>query len=125
MKEEGNMAIEITRNACEKVMQYAGLKENAARKLIKRAYVWGTDIRDLPSREKKYYFHYVDIGKRKAYVYAGCCFIFAGDYCVTVLKSPNRAAQKARFDGKTKVRNPKKYIRHYDAYGFDELAYCG
>ena len=108
------MVIECTNKGIKKVMKYANLSGASAEKMIRRAAVNGTDIMDLSSKDRAYFESMVDIAKRKAVIYAGYCFIFSEEYCVNILKVPKKIGKKTNYIGKTQIRNPKKYAKHYD-----------
>ena len=108
------MTVEYTRKGLTKAEEWANLKSDAAKKMIRRAAVWGQDITELPSKQKAYFESYVDTSRRKAVVYSGYCFVFADDYCVNMLRVPKWFGKKSNYVGKTQIKNPKKYSKHYD-----------
>ena len=102
--------VEYTHKGISKLQEYTNLSKEACQKLIRRAYVNGIDIEDLPSKEKAHFANYIDTTKRTGLVYGEYCFVFADNYCVNVLKQP----KKANYCGKDKIKNLKKYTKHYD-----------
>jgi len=102
--------IEYTNKGITKLQSFTNLKKEACQKLIRRAYVNGTDVEDLSYKERAYFENYIDMSKRTGLVYGGYCFVFADNYCVNVLKQP----KKGSFNGKDKIKNPKKFAKHYD-----------
>ena len=106
------LTVEYTRKSIDKIQQLTNLKADAAKKLIRRAFVNGTDIEDLSTKDKAYFENYIDTTKRTGLVYGEFCYVFADNYCVNVLRAP----KKTNYIGKDKIKNPKKYAKHY-SYG--------
>jgi len=108
------MNIEYTYTSLKKAQDWANLNENSAKKLIRRAAVNGQDISTLPVKERKFCETQLSNDNRKALVYSGFGFVFTTDnYCVNMFKLPKWFGKKALyFDGQTKIKNPKKYIKY-------------
>lgn len=101
--------VEYTRNGISKLQSFTNLNADACQKLTRRAYVNGISIEDLSTKDKVYYESLIDTTKRTGLVYGEFCYVFADNYCVNVLRAP----RKINYIGKDKIRNPKKYTKHY------------
>ena len=116
------MLIEYTHYGLEKTEKFTHLNTEGAKKLIRRASVRGTNVLDLPARKREYFEKKVDLNNRVAMIYSGFCFIYANNYCVNMYRVPPYFNRKSSYNGKTQVRDPKKYSKHYDMEGVWDYA---
>lgn len=98
-----------------RVMGRMDLTEKKALQLIERAWQKGLKAEDLPRKKQEY----VNRMRRDLYngatqlrVYEDFLFIFSGeDTLITVYQLPKYLTTHSHFDGNTRVRNLKKYMR--------------
>ena len=100
-------------HAIKRANERLGLKVQAAEKEIRKAFLEGMESSEFSSREKEYLSGKEESGITVR-VYKGSCYIFSEEgVCITVYDLPSWFGRKRFFDGKTKIRNPKEYYRHY------------
>jgi len=100
-----------TNKGISKLQSFTNLNDKACMKLIRRAYANGINLKDLSSEERHYFESYINSSNRTALIYGDYCYVFAGSYCINVLRQP----KKRKYRGKDKIKNLKKYSKHYDA----------
>ena len=111
--EQAMQSIEATYHSLVRAKERLGLKAEAAEREIRRAYLNGLDSADFSPREKEYLCSKELFGATVK-VYKGSCYLFSEDgTCITIYKVPAWFGRKQFFDGKTKIRNPRDYYRHY------------
>ncbi len=99
-----------------RTMERADMNDHQALRLIQNAWARGKRIDELPlTRQKKYVSHYESLlpdGYTNLRVYGGYLFIFsAGGRLITMHPLPKTFSKKRIYDGKTKVRDVRKYNR--------------
>ena len=97
----------------------ANMGRTGAQKMIDRARENGKTPDQLSSDERNYLRSKESDGCRAVFN-EGYCFIFSEEgICITLFRVPKWFGSKSRFDGKVRVRNPKKYYRNYsfEEYG--------
>lgn len=103
----------MTQHSILRTKERAKLTSNSAAKFINNAIQFGQDASHFPSKERTYLESKFSDNKKAVY-YKGYCFIIADrDVCVTMFPVPSWFGKKSNFDGKIKVRNPKKYFNRY------------
>ena len=119
----------MTYHSIERAVQRACMNEDAAVEFIGKAENRGLGADDLPTKERKYMEKLKKPGSYPVY-YGGYLFILGegGHNCITMYAAPEwffRTERPGRsrgiFIGKTYVRNPRKYSRHYPEADFGEL----
>ncbi len=106
-------SIEMSYHAARRARERLGLKAKSAERETVKAFTDGLTAEDLTSRERDYLVR-KGLHGCSPRVYNGSCYIFSENMvCVTVYKLPAWFGKRQFFDGKTKIRNPKNYYRHY------------
>ncbi len=101
-----------TLHSIERTTQRAGLNRRAAVRMIENARVKGLDSRGY-GRDEKEYLTVRELNGGRSVVYAGYCFIFDDeDVCITMYSVPVWFG-KRHYQGKERIRNPRKYVRRY------------
>ena len=99
-----------TAHGLQRTYERTGYNTETSRRLIKNALERGRKAKDFPSREREYLMSKANNGT-SARVYNSYIFIFsADDYCITMFTTP-RWFSKTQYNGKQKVRDPKKNRR--------------
>ena len=110
---EAKENIEATYHSLMRAKKRLGLKAEAAKREMKRAFTDGLDASEFDSKEKEYLIG-KEVSGAAVKVYRGSCYIFSEEgTCITVYKVPAWFGKRQFFDGKKKIRNPKDYYRHY------------
>ena len=113
MEDIGYKEYMATYHSLRRAYERIGLKAEAAEKEICRAYAAGLGAEEFNSREKAY-LESKGLAGGYAKVYKGFCYIFSEEaVCITVYPVPAWFGKRQYFDGKTRIRNPKNYYRHY------------
>ena len=119
----------MTYHSIERAAERACLNDGAAVELIGKAESRGLEAEDLPTRERKYMEKLKRSGTYPVY-YGGYLFILGEEEnsCITMYAAPEwffrtdgRERNHGVYIGKTYVRNPRKYRRHYPEADFGEL----
>ena len=119
----------MTYHSIERAAERACMNGDDAAAFIGKAENRGLEAEELPPRERKYMEKLKRIGTYPVY-YGGYLFILgeAENSCITMYAAPEwffRTDHSNRghgiYIGKTYVRNPKKYQRHYPEADFEEL----
>ena len=98
----------------------AGLKYSEAVRFTDLAIRNGQRAEDLPSKERRYLESRETDPGCKTILYNGYIFIFRDeDICITMYAAPSWFLKKRHYDGKTRVRNAKKYLRYADPDGLE------
>ena len=106
-------SVELTYHSLVRAHERLGLNREEAERTITRAYAEGMGAEEFNSREKKY-LEQKGANGAQVKVYNGCCYVFSENaVCITVFQVPLWFGKRQFFDGKTKIRNPKNYYRHY------------
>ena len=101
----------MTCHSIMRAVERTNLKTDAAIRMIKRAKEHGKRSAVFPAEERKYLSRMERDGN-KAIFYSGYCFILSpDDTCITLFPVPQWFGKKYKFDGKTEIRNAKKYLR--------------
>ena len=105
--------MKITKHGKSRAKERKGVKNHCSmERCIRLALERGKGVNDFKSREREYLINKQNV---KAVVYDGFCFLFgADDTLITLYPLPIWFANKKQYDGKEKIRNPKKYYRHHD-----------
>ena len=68
---------------------------------------------DLPCKERRYLERKAHDPSQCAVLYNGFIFILKDEsLCITLYAAPGWFLKKSHYDGKTKIRQPKKYLRY-------------
>ena len=104
----------MTYHSIQRTRERTGLSFDGSVKLIEKAVERGMRPAELPGRERRF----VERKAENIIYYRGYLFVLGDDEeCVTMYEAPNWFCRKGNFDGKTLIRNRKKYLRYYaDAY---------
>lgn len=103
----------MTKHSIERARERAGLSKQAALNNFKKAYSFGIPAEELPSRESKYMLEKSD-GANEMLLYGDFLYLFKEDgTCITMYHTPAWFNRKSNYDGKEKIRNPKKYFNKY------------
>ena len=96
----------------------AGMKYNEAVRFTDLAIRNGQQAEELPSKERRYLESKEQTDPScKAILYNGYILIVKDeDICITMYLAPTWFLKKRYYDGKTKVRNAKKYLRYSTSY---------
>lgn len=111
----------MTKHSIIRTEERASVKERVAKRLINNAKERGLAPNCFPLRERKY-LESRENEKRIVRYYLGYCFVFSSDFCcITMFPVPQWFGKKVLFQGKTKIRKPKKYARNNpDYFDIDE-----
>ena len=116
-----------TCHSIDRAKERAGLNERKATKMIEQALKRGKSANEFNSMEKSY-LEKQGQGNCTAIAYNNFCYIVnENGFCVTLYPLPVWFGKKKRFDGKEKIRNPKKYRKNYDFYSREfkySACYC-
>ena len=119
----------MTYHSIERAAQRGCLSSGAAADFIGKAEKRGLGAEDLPARERKFMEKLTRTDSYPVY-YGGYLFILGkdGNGCITMYAAPDwffrtngRGRDHGIYIGKTYVRNPKKYRRHYPESDPEEL----
>ena len=114
-KEVHNMT---TQHSIKRARERTGLNTEASKRLISRAVKHGIEPKCFPARERK---HLLQIQRDQSRVLVYNFFIYIlnkNSHCITMYRVPDWFGKK-NYDGKTKIRNIKKYLRHNELYEGD------
>lgn len=108
-----------SRHGFIRTMERADRKEQQALRLIRNAWTRGKTMDQLQlARQKRYVAHFNSLlydGYTNLRIYCGYLFIFSAGGClITMHPLPETFGKKSVYDGKTRVRNVKKYTRFND-----------
>ena len=121
------MEILYSTKSIKKINAWANLKEEAARKLIRRAFVNGKTVDELPSKEAAYINgELARIGRDNitAYIYAGMGFVFSWDNCcINMIKIPSWFGKKSYYQDKMEIKHPKRYNKFNNDNLLDDFEY--
>ena len=116
-----------TYHSIDRAKERAGLNERKATKMIELALERGKSASDFSSMEKSY-LDSEGYDGCTAIAYNNFCYIVnENGICVTLYPLPAWFGKKKRFDGKEKIRNPKKYSKNYGFYSREieySACYC-
>ena len=109
----------MTIHSLERAKERANLNRAAAIKIMEKAYARGLSAADLPANERRYLSAKEKTGVTVRYFSGYCFFYNDSKACITMYHAPSWFFKKSNYDGKTKIRNPKKYFnRHYSNVTF-------
>lgn len=101
-----------TNHSIERTVERTGLNRKAAIRMIENARIKGHEAREFGRMEREF-LERKSSGGRRILIYAGYCFFFDDqDVCITMFGVPEWFG-KTQFQGKKKIRNPKRYYRRY------------
>lgn len=101
-----------TIHSIERAKERIGLNEKKATKQIALALERGKAAQEFRSMERSFLEGECKYGNT-AIAYNNFCYIFSEDgVCVTLYPLPIWFGKKKQFNGKEKVRNPKKYTKY-------------
>jgi hypothetical protein len=107
--EETNMT---TIHSIERAKERIGLNEKKAAKQIALALERGKEAKEFRSMERSFLEGECKYGNT-AIAYNNFCYIFSAEgVCVTLYPLPVWFGKKKQFNGKEKVRKPKKYTKY-------------
>lgn len=116
-----------TYHSIDRAKERAGLNERKATKMIELALERGKSANYFSSMEKSY-LESEGYDGCTAIAYNNFCYIVnENGICVTLYPLPAWFGKKKRFDGKEKIRNPKKYSKNYGFYSREieySACYC-
>ena len=99
-------------HSIERTVERAGLNRKAAVRLIENARIKGKKSWEFGRCEREY-LQKKEGENRQMVIYAGYCFLFdEQDVCITMYSVPVWFG-KSKYQGKEKLRNPRKYCRRY------------
>ena len=111
----------ITYHAIQRAQERARLKNKQSENFIINALVRGKTSEVFATNERNYLQAKEANGGRCVIVYQSFFFIVDdADRCVTMYAAPKWSGKKKFYDGKTKIKNIKKYLRFNKI--FDESA---
>ena len=103
----------VTNHGYERAEQRLGFTKEQTDRKIKNVLLKGRDYTDFKSKEKQFLKDQERNGTR-AIAYDGFCYIIADDnVCITTYKLPAWFGKSRNFDGKTKIKNLKKYNQNH------------
>ena len=103
-----------TFHSIERAKERIGLNSRNAEKMITQAFLRGKTAEEFTSWERSY-LEKEAYGECVAMAYSGFCYIFNSvGACVTMYSLPSWWEKKKHFDGKTRIRNAKKYSKYYN-----------
>ena len=103
----------VTKHSLLRSKKRLGLNKRCAEKVISTALIRGKTAENFSSWEKTY-LESEGLNGCQAIAYNGFCFIVSrGNTCITLYRLPSWFGQKKHFDGKTKIRNAKKYYKYH------------
>ena len=111
-----------TYHSIERSKERLGLNERRAEKTIQLAIERGKFYDDFDSsRERKFLEQHTD-SNAYAVAYNGFCYIISNTgFCITLYELPVWFGKKKRYEGKTKIKDYKKYTQNYmDNYNIIE-----
>lgn len=112
-----------TLHSIERAKERIGLNEKKAHRKINLALERGKDSTKFSSYEKKY-LERISKNDCKAIAYDNFCYIVNHEgFCVTIIPLPDWFEKKKNFDGKTTIKNQKKYVNYYERYS-DDFTYA-
>lgn len=92
-----------------------GFRASTAERFAENALARGLHPTDLPSKERNYLEQQEQKAGCIARLYNGCCFIFNTEgTCITMYLAPKWFGRRPYYVGKRRVRDHKKYSKHYD-----------
>lgn len=101
-----------TQHYLERAFERYGLEEEKATKLMQKAFSRGKTAEEMQSRERKYLISKDRGDGCRSVYYKQKIFIFSDtDNCLTVYDPPEWFGQHVCYDGKTKIRKAKRYVR--------------
>jgi len=109
----------ITKHALERTQERTGLNAKDSRRFVENAIKQGKRAEDFTSKKRNYLLRQEAKKGYRALLYNEYCFILdGGNNCVTMYLSPEGLGEKTkkRYNGKSKIRDFKKYIRYYDYF---------
>lgn len=108
-----NFESRVTYHCCGRMDERAGLKGNEAVRFAKNAIRNGKKAEDCRSSSEKKYLTEKSHGDVLAIAYNGFCFIVdkTTECAITMYQLPEWFGKQKVYDGKTKVKNAKKYMR--------------
>ena len=116
----------LTYHGLRQTRRRTGLNINASARLIEKALCYGKTANDFPERERNYLLSKASASEgKRVVVYNGFCFIFSkDDACITTFPVSRWFNKKVYHDGKSKIREPKKYMRYCDLFWCEEGCYA-
>lgn len=109
----------VTNHGYERAEQRLGLTKEQADRKIRNVLAKGRDYTKFTSKEKQYLRSQERKGAR-AFAYDGFCYIIADDnVCITTYRLPSWFGKSRNYDGKTKIKNLKKYNQNYKYHCFE------
>lgn len=111
----------MSTHSIERAQERGNINRKQAIEMIKRAQSRGKKYGDYKhSKEKNYLLAKTQEGSIPVY-YAGYIFIFDDSLqiCITMYEAPYWFGKKVYYNGKERIKHPKKYIKYYP---FEEIA---
>ena len=106
-----------TMHSIIRASERAGMKYNEAVRFTDLAIRNGQRAEELPSKERRYLESKETDPACSAILYNGYIFIMKDENtCITLYMAPSWFLKKRYYDGKTRVRDPKKYLRYSGSY---------
>jgi hypothetical protein len=110
----------ISYHAIQRAQERTGLKIKSSESFIANALERGKTVGVFAANERNYLQAKEAKGECRVIVYQSFFFIVDdADLCVTMYAAPKWFGKKKYYDGKTKIKNIKKYMRLYKI--FDEV----
>jgi len=112
----------FTNHALQRTSERTGYNKRTSARFITNAIERGKEAEEFSSKEKNYLMQRVRDGRMV--VYNSCCFVLRDEnICITMFHTPEWFGKKILYDGKTKIRDARKYLRHSDNYMKGEYEY--
>ena len=106
-----------TMHSIIRASERAGLKCNEAIRFTDLAIKNGQRAEELPCKERRYLESKETEPACSAILYNGYIFIVKDENtCITLYMAPSWFLKKRHYDGKTRVRDAKKYLRYSASY---------
>ena len=108
----------MTRHGYERAKERMNCSGKSAARFISLAVERGKDYTEFNANERAFLKAKLRTPDTKILVYNGYCFLLNEDnYCITMYELPKWFGKKpTHYDGKIKVKNPKKYSHMVDSY---------
>lgn len=119
LKENFSMTVffnNITAHSLDRAKERLHKNRKEAYSYINKALTRGRSAEEFTSLERTYLENVQNRYRgRKTIVYDRNCFILTADaqICLTVFPLPLWFGRKKQFEGKTRIRNPKRYYNRY------------
>ena len=103
-----------TKHSIERVYERTNCNRRSATRMIENALQRGKETYELSGKEKRFLDHKVskETGYRCVYYNDAIFIVTSEKVCVTVIKAPKWFGKKTMYNGKKRIRNPKKAVSY-------------